>query len=86
MGKSLMTPVQINIFRWRELQILAEGLSIEICMQLGDTQGAHWHRREMEALIAAREASIQQIEEEGGCYFIAAGEVARMQAEARRTA
>lgn len=78
-----MTPIQLKIARRREHLILAEGIAIEIAMDLGDRDEATRHRREMEALIAAREASIQQAEEEGGSYFVTAGAVARMQAEAR---
>lgn len=78
-----MTPVQIKIARRREHLILAEGLAIEIAMDLGARDEAVRHRKEMEALIAAREASIQKAEEEGGCYFAVAGCVSRIQAEAR---
>lgn len=78
-----MTPIQLKIARRREHQILAEGLAIEIAMDLGARDEADRHRREMEALLAAREASIQQAEEEGESYFEAAGAVARIQAEAR---
>jgi predicted alpha/beta superfamily hydrolase len=79
-----MTPIQTKIARRREHLILAEGLGIEICMALGDREGAHRHRREMEALIAAREAALQVEEEQGASYFAAAGRIAGVQAEARR--
>ena len=79
-----MTPLQSKIARRREHLILATGLSIEIAMELGEREEAQRHRREMEGLIAAREASIQTAEEEGESYFAAAGAVARVQAEARR--
>lgn len=78
-----MTPIQIKIARRREHQILAEGLAIEIAMDLGAREEADRHRHEMEALIAAREASIQQAEEEGENYFEAAGAISRVQADAR---
>lgn len=78
-----MTPIQHKILRRCEHMIQAEGLGIEICMLLGDRPGAQRHRREMEALIAARGAAIQQAEEEGDSYFTAAGTAARIQAEAR---
>ncbi|WP_049809788.1 hypothetical protein ABL850_15705 [Variovorax paradoxus] len=81
-----MTPIQKLVYRQRAHLILAEGLGIEICMALGDRDGAHRHRREMEAQIAARDAAILQAEEEGESYFEAAGAVARIQAEARRAA
>ena len=78
-----MTPIQKLVHRQRAHLILAEGLGIEICMALGDRDGAHRHRREMEAQIAARDAAIQQAEEEGENYFAAAGAVTRIQAETR---
>lgn len=79
-----MTPVQLKIARRREHLILAEGIAIEIAMDLGARDEADRHRREMEALIAARDAAIQQAEEEGENYFAVAGTVAGIQAEARR--
>lgn len=79
-----MTPVQIKIARRREHLILAEGIAIEIAMDLGCPEQAHWHRREMEALIAARQAALEQEEEQGASYFAAAGQIAGVQAEARR--
>lgn len=81
-----MTPIQLKIARRREHLILAEGIAIEIAMELGDREEAVRHRREMEALIAARDASIQLAEEEGESYFAVAGVVSRIQAEARRAA
>ncbi|MBB1599508.1 hypothetical protein [Variovorax sp. UMC13] len=78
-----MTPVQTKIARRREHLILAEGLAIEIAMDLGAREEAQRHRIEMEALIAARDAAIQLAEEEGESYFAVAGSVSRMQAEAR---
>lgn len=79
-----MTPVQLKIARRREHLILAEGIAIEIAMDLGARDEADRHRREMEALIAARDAAIQLAEEEGESYFAIAGAVAGIQAEARR--
>lgn len=81
-----MTPIQLKIARRREHLILAEGIAIEIAMELGARDEADRHRREMEALIAAREASIEQAEEEGESYFAAVGRIAAIQAEARRAA
>ncbi|BEP44061.1 hypothetical protein [Variovorax sp. V15] len=78
-----MTRLQELVHRQRAHLIQAEGLGIEICMALGDLPGAHRHRREMEALIAAREAAILQAEEEGDNYFEVAGAAARIQGEAR---
>lgn len=79
-----MTPVQKLICERRELLILAAGKSIEIAMALGARENAQRYRCEMEGLIAARGAEIERIEEEGGCFFAASGEISRMQAEARR--
>lgn len=81
-----MTPIQLKIARRREHLIIAEGIAIEIAMDLGARDEADRHRREMEALIAAREASIEQAEEEGESYFAVAGAVSRIQAEARGAA
>lgn len=81
-----MTPIQTKIARRREHLILAEGIAIEIAMDLGSPEEAHRHRHEMEALIAAREAALQLEEEQGASYFTAAGQVAALQAEARRAA
>lgn len=81
-----MTPIQTKIARRREHLILAEGLAIEIAMDLGERDEADRHRREMEALIAAREAALQLEEEAGASYFEAAGQVAAIQADARRAA
>lgn len=78
-----MTPIQIKIARRREHLIQAEALAMEIAMDLGAREEADRHRHEMEALIAARSASIQLAEEEGESYFAAAGAVARIQAEVR---
>lgn len=79
-----MTTIQKKIARHREHRILAEGLAIEIAMDLGAPEEAHRHRREMEALIAAREAATALEEEQGASYFAAAGRVATIQADVRR--
>jgi hypothetical protein len=79
-----MTPIQTKIARRREHLILAEGLAIEIAMEIGCPEEAHRHRREMEALIAARDAALQVEEEQGASYFAAAGQIAGIQADARR--
>jgi len=79
-----LTNLQLLVHQQRAHLIEAEGLGIQICMALGDCEGAHRHRREMEAQIAARDAAIQQAEEEGENYFAIAGVVAGIQAEARR--
>lgn len=79
-----MSPIQTKIARRREHLILAEGLAIEIAIALEAPEEAHRHRREMEALIAAREAALQLEEEKGASYFAAAGQMAAIQADARR--
>jgi hypothetical protein len=78
--------IQQLVAKRRTHEILAEGLGIEICMALGDRQGADRHLRAMNALIAARFAQLEQLEEEGGNYFALAGQMSAMQAEARRAA
>lgn len=79
-----MNVIQKLVAQRRTHEILAKGLDVEICMALGDREGAAIHQREMCALIAARDAQIEQLQEEGGCYFTLAGEMSRMQAEARK--
>ena len=79
-----MNPIQTKIARRREHLILAEGLAIEIALEIGCPEEAHRHRREMEALIAARDAALQVEEEQGANYFEVAGQVAGIQADARR--
>lgn len=79
-----MNALQTLVHRQRAHLILAAGLGIEICMALRDRDGAQRHRGEMEGLIAARDAAIQQAEEEGACYFVEAGDVSRIQAQAQQ--
>lgn len=79
-----MNALQTLVHRQRAHLIHASGIGIEICMLLGDREGAQRHRQEMEAQIAARDAAIQQAEEEGACYFVEAGDVSRIQREAQR--
>lgn len=79
-----MNRVQKLAAQRRTHEILAEGLGIEICMALGDRDGAARHLRAMNALIAARFAQLEQLEEEGDNYFALAGQMSAMQAEARR--
>lgn len=79
-----MNQIQKLVAQRRAHEILAEGLGIEICMALGDRDGAARHLREMNALIAARFAQLEQLEEEGGNYFVLAGQMSAMHAEARR--
>lgn len=81
-----MNHIQQLVAQRRTHEILAKGLDIEICMALGDREGAARALREQNALCAARFAQLEQMEEEGGCYFLLAAEMSRMQAEARRAA
>ncbi|MEJ7685652.1 MAG: hypothetical protein WKG52_00885 [Variovorax sp.] len=78
-----MNRVQKLVAQRRTHEILAKGLDVEICMALGDREGAARCLAEQNALIAARLAQLQQLEEEGGCYFALAGQMSAMQAEAR---
>lgn len=80
-----MNKIQKLVAQRRTYEILAKGVEIELCMALGDREGADRALREMNALGAARLAQLQQMEEEGGCFFVDAGDMTRMQAEARRT-
>ncbi|MBT2326088.1 hypothetical protein J7E62_27545 [Variovorax paradoxus] len=79
-----MNRIQKLVAQRRTHEILARGLEIEICMALGDRDGAARSLREQNALIAARFAQLEQLEEEGGNYFALAGQMSAMQAEARR--
>jgi hypothetical protein len=79
-----MNRVQRLIAEIRSLEIVAHGKRIELCTALGDREGAARHLRDMNALIAARFAQMEVLEEEGGSYFALAGEMSRMQADARR--
>lgn len=79
-----MNRIQQLVAKRRTHEILAKGLDVEICMALGDREGAARALREQNAMIAARFAQLEQLEEEGGCYFDLAGLFSRMQAEARK--
>lgn len=81
-----MNHIQQLVAKRRTYEILAKGVDVEICMALGDREGAARALREQNALVAARFAQLEQLEEEGGCYFDLAGEMSRLQAEARRAA
>jgi hypothetical protein len=79
-----MNHIQRLIAEIRSLDIAAQEKRIKLCEALGDRDGAKRHEREMNALIAARFAQIEQLERHGCCYFSVAGEMSRMQDEARR--
>lgn len=79
-----MNHIQRLIAEIRSHEIIAQEKRIKLCIALGDRDGAKRHEREMNALIAARFAQIEQLEEQGCCYFSVAGEMSRIQAEARR--
>jgi hypothetical protein len=78
-----MNRIQRLIAEIRSLEIVEHGKRIELCIALGDRDGAARHLREQNALCAARFAQMKQLEEEGGNYFVLAGEMSRMQAQAR---
>jgi hypothetical protein len=71
-----MTPIQKLVDEIRDLQAQAAGKQMELCMLLNDREGAEAARREMYALIEARQASAYaQHELSGqGCYFHAQAE------------
>ena len=56
--------------RRRELAARIAGLDIEICMELGDRDGARRAMREMNAQTLARQAV-----RSAGCFFDQAGEI-----------
>lgn len=67
-----MTPAQKLVDEIRDLQAQAAGKQVELCMLLGDREGAERAQREMYALIEARQAAAyaqHQLNGEG-CYFL----------------
>jgi hypothetical protein len=79
-----MNKVQKLIAQKRTYEILAAGTGVQLCMALGDREGAERCLREQNALITARFAQMEQLEAEGESYFAVAGEMTAIQAEARR--
>lgn len=66
----MLTPTQKLVDEIRDLQAQAAGKEAELCMLLGDREGAERAKREMYALIEARQAAAYaQAEIAGGCYF-----------------
>ena len=53
----MLTPIQKLIDEARDLQAQAEGKKVELCMLLGDREGAERAKREMYAQIEARQAA-----------------------------
>jgi hypothetical protein len=70
-GEKDMTPAQKLVDEIRDLQAQAEGKKLELCMLLGDKEGAQAAQREMFALIEARQAAAyaQPALNGQGCYF-----------------
>lgn len=66
-----MTPAQKLVDEIRDLQAQAAGKQIELCMLMGDKEGAQAAQREMFALVEARQASAYSRAELNGdgCYF-----------------
>lgn len=64
-----MTTLAQLIDQRRALAAKVAGKDMEICMALGDRDGARRALREMEAQTSARRAVV-----EAGCYFDAMGE------------
>ena len=60
----------------RDYEIRVQGLTVEIAMACGDRLGAERAKREMYALIEARNADRQVLREEG-CYFANEGDAGR---------
>lgn len=67
----MLTPAQKLIDEIRDLKSQAAGKQLELCMLLGDRDGAERAQREMFALVEARQAAAYaQAELSGqGCYF-----------------
>lgn len=66
-----MTPAQKLIDEIRDLQAQAAGKQIELCLLLDDREGAERARREMYALIEARQGAAYALAEVhgGSCFF-----------------
>tara|TARA_B100001250_G_scaffold410687_1_gene437635 strand:- start:518 stop:769 length:252 start_codon:yes stop_codon:yes gene_type:complete len=67
-----MTPAQKLVDEIRDLQAQAAGKQVELCMLLGDREGAERAQREMYALIEARQAAAYAQHELNaeGCFFL----------------
>lgn len=67
----MLTPAQKLVDEIRDLQAQAAGKESELCMLLGDREGAERAKREMYAQIDARRAAAFAQAEltGGGCYF-----------------
>ena len=63
-----MTPIQSLIDQQRNHLALAAGLQIQICMELGDREGAARAQAEMYAYVAARRAA-RDVGLVGRCEF-----------------
>lgn len=60
-----MTPIPDMIDGIREHLAIAAGMQMEVCLRLGDRDGAYRAKREMEALAEARRAAAWM----KPCYF-----------------
>lgn len=68
-----MTQTQLLVDQIRALDAQAAGKRLELCMAVGDRDGANHWLREMESQIEARQAA-----RESGCYFTECGESDRL--------
>ncbi len=60
----------------RDLDAQAAGKRVELAMLLGERGEAQRYLREMNAITEARRAAkLAEAEEQGACYFAAAGEI-----------
>lgn len=75
------TPAQTLIAECRELEIKLYGKRIELSMLVGDRESAQHWKKEMYAVIEARNAAIQ-VAIEGGqrCFFDGMGEIDKVAA------
>ncbi|WP_431276245.1 hypothetical protein ACQ858_08320 [Variovorax ureilyticus] len=80
----MMDRLQRLIATRRTLEILAAGTSIQICMAIGDRNGAERYLREQNTLIAARFVHMEWLADQGHSYSEIADEMKAMQAEARK--
>ena len=69
-----MNALAILMDRRRELAARIAGLDIEICMELGDCDGARRAMREMNAQTLARQAV-----RSAGCFFVERGDADRQE-------
>ena len=80
----MMDRVQRLIAQRRTFDILSAGTSVQLCMAIGDREGAERYLREQNALIAARFDHMEWLAKQGHSYSDVADEMTALQSEARK--